>query len=199
MSVPVSSGFLTAVTAGMTVLSLVGSLNAGDAAFEIRPGQRQLFLDDVGIEHKAGLHRTMHKLEKRGGVIHGSLPTENIQTRTAPLWDPDQKLFKTWVFGKHFGRIERLDLIPIIRRHEEFGPAIVRCLREPGWYMGGRERLVRDYVGDTDSQATARLANLALTLAAGKTPLATLGPSDDGSLSLGYDKAASQIDSDERQ
>ena len=99
MSVPVSSGFLTAVTAGMTVLSLVGSLNAGDAAFEIRPGQRQLFLDDVGIEHKAGLHRTMHKLEKRGGVIHGSLPTENIQTRTAPLWDPDQKLFKTWVFG----------------------------------------------------------------------------------------------------
>ena len=107
--------------------------------------------------------------------------------------------FNTWVFGKHFGRIEELDLIPIIRQLDEFGPAIRRCLEEPGWYLEGRARLVSDYVGETDGQATVRLADLALAFAAKKPPPAELGASDHAAMSLGSGRAASQTDSGEGQ
>lgn len=73
--------------------------------------------------------------------------------------------FDTWVLGKHFGRIERLGLAPIIRRSEDFAPAINRCLREPEWYKEQRAMLVRDYVHFTDGCSTQRLVELALRIA----------------------------------
>lgn len=76
-----------------------------------------------------------------------------------------QDYFRTWVFTKHFERIERLGLVPIIRRAEDFAPAIRRCLAEPEWYREQRARLVADYVPFTDGRATERLAELAVHLA----------------------------------
>ena len=73
--------------------------------------------------------------------------------------------FSTWVLGKHFGRIERLDLVPIIRQVEDFAPTIVRCLAEPSWYREQRAQLVRDYVHFTDGRSTERLVDLIVRLA----------------------------------
>ena len=61
-------------------------------------GQRQLFLDDVGIASVDKLTRTMHSPVKRGAVIKPDLPWELcLQTRCAPAWDPGQKRFKLWM------------------------------------------------------------------------------------------------------
>ena len=67
--------------------------------FQVAAGQRELFLDDVGIAEMSNLNRNMHRPEKLGAVIRASKPAKTIQTRMAPLWDPDAKLFKTWVSG----------------------------------------------------------------------------------------------------
>jgi hypothetical protein len=89
-----------------------------------------------------------------------------------PIFHPYQperasNYFSTWVLGKHFGRIERLDLVPIIRDSMEFGSAINRCLREPAWYRSQRAQLVKDYVQFTDGRSTERIVDLALRLANG--------------------------------
>jgi hypothetical protein len=65
--------------------------------FRVRAGQRQLFLDDHGIVKIEGLRRTMHRPAKRGAVIRSPNPEKTIQTRTAPVWDPQAKLYKLWV------------------------------------------------------------------------------------------------------
>jgi hypothetical protein len=77
-----------------------------------------------------------------------------------------QDYFSTWVLGKHFGRIERLNLAPIVRRQEDFAPAIHRYLQDPAWYKEQRAQLVRDYVHFTDGRSIERLVKLALRLAA---------------------------------
>ena len=93
-----------------------------------------------------------------------------------PIFHPYQperakNYFNTWVFGKHFGRIEKLDLVPIIRKVEDFAPAIRRCLEEPGWYREQRARLVGDYIPFTDGRSTERLADLAVRIASnGRLP-----------------------------
>src|SRR5262245_5079840 len=68
-------------------------------AFSVPAGQRQLFLDDYGIESIENLRRTLHRPEKRGAVIRSPNPRQTIQTRTAPVWDPDAQRFKFWVLG----------------------------------------------------------------------------------------------------
>jgi hypothetical protein len=67
--------------------------------------------------------------------------------------------------GQHFGRIEKLDLVPIVREAEAFGPAVARAMQDPGWYREGRKRLVRDYVQFTDGRSTERLARRVVELA----------------------------------
>lgn len=86
-----------------------------------------------------------------------------------PIFHPYQperakEYFSTWVLGKHFGRIERLDLAPIIRRAEDFAPAITRCLEDPAWYREQRAQLVNDYVHFTDGRSTERLVDLIVKL-----------------------------------
>jgi hypothetical protein len=72
--------------------------NAGEAEFEVPAGERQLFMDDLGIAATHNLTRTMHQPGKKGAVIRPDLPWElTLQTRCAPAWDPQQKLFKLWM------------------------------------------------------------------------------------------------------
>jgi len=71
---------------------------AGEAEFEVPAGQRQLFMDDFGIASTHELTRIMHQPAKKGAVIRPDLPWElTLQTRCAPAWDPEQKLFKLWM------------------------------------------------------------------------------------------------------
>lgn len=69
------------------------------------------------------------------------------------------------VFGAHYRRIANLDLVPIVRRREDFAPALARCLSHPEWYAGARRRLARDYVTFTDGRSTDRLVDLFLRTA----------------------------------
>ena len=67
--------------------------------FSVPCDQRQLFLDDVGIERLENLTRTLHQPSKKGAVIRSANPTQTIQTRTAPAWDPEEEVYKFWVIG----------------------------------------------------------------------------------------------------
>ena len=67
--------------------------------FNVPCDQRQLFLDDVGIEHLENLTRTLHQPSKKGAVVRSANPTQTIQTRTAPAWDPEEEVYKLWVIG----------------------------------------------------------------------------------------------------
>ena len=79
----------------------LGSLSvaASEDSRSIPAGQRQLFLDDNAIAKIENLKRTLHQPEKRGAVIRSANPSQTIQTRTAPVWDPEAKHFKLWVMS----------------------------------------------------------------------------------------------------
>ena len=69
-----------------------------DKHFRVPPGERQLFLDDVGVSEIHNLKRTMHPPTKQGAVIPPDRPWETtLQTRCAPAWDPSAKRFKLWM------------------------------------------------------------------------------------------------------
>jgi hypothetical protein len=71
---------------------------AADPAFQVPAGERQLFLDEVGIAHIGNLHRTLHKPNKKGAVIRPTPPYEKIQgVHCAPAWDPQAELWKIWL------------------------------------------------------------------------------------------------------
>ncbi len=72
--------------------------------------------------------------------------------------------FAKVVLGKHFRRIEQLDLAPIVCQPEEYIPAINHCLVEPTWYRTQRAQLVREYVHFTDGRSVERLADLMVRL-----------------------------------
>ena len=67
--------------------------------FRVSLGQRQLFVDDHGVRKIDNLKRTIHQPDKRGAVIRTGNPSQTIQTRTAPVWDPAEKVFKLWVMS----------------------------------------------------------------------------------------------------
>ncbi|MBI1927557.1 hypothetical protein HYR99_25355 [Candidatus Poribacteria bacterium] len=72
------------------------------STFDVPIGQRQLFLDDVGVADIQNLTRTMHQPAKKGAVIRPdpSIGIFSHQVRTAPLWDPDEHAFKLLVHGR---------------------------------------------------------------------------------------------------
>ena len=59
------------------------------SSFAVRLEQRQLFLDDVGVESADKLRKTLHKTDKKGAVVSSLDPTQTIQTRS-PLWDGER-------------------------------------------------------------------------------------------------------------
>ena len=88
------------IRAMLLALSVQSSpLTLAEEALSLPVGQRQLFLDDAAVETIDNLKRTLHQPQKRGAVIRSADPSQTIQTRTAPVWDPEAKLFKLWVLG----------------------------------------------------------------------------------------------------
>lgn len=72
---------------------------AEKAPFLVPTGQRQLFLDDVGLSATNNLKRTMHRPVKKGAVLRPTPPHEVIlQTRSAPAWDEKAGLYKLWLY-----------------------------------------------------------------------------------------------------
>ena len=82
----------TAASSGRTA-------STNDSEFRVPVGQRQLFLDDHGVEKIENLKRTMHQPYKQGAVIRSPKPNQEIQTRSAPFWDPREKVYKLGVFS----------------------------------------------------------------------------------------------------
>lgn len=66
----------------------------------LRPGERQLFLDDFLLADISGVQRVAHSPVKYAGnpVIRPDIPTDGvaIQTRDAPVWDEAEKVWKIW-------------------------------------------------------------------------------------------------------
>lgn len=88
------------VTVAVAELLSTGlQLRSEDAIHEVPTGVRQLFLDDAMIESRDGLDRQVHQPEKRGAVIRAANPTQTIQIRTAPVWDPEAEHYKLWVMS----------------------------------------------------------------------------------------------------
>ena len=84
------------------VVVVIGSeMCAADGAFTVPAGERQLFLDDVGIAKIESLTRTMHQPAKKGAVIRPDYHSgvTSYQTRSAPMWDRDAKVFRYWLHG----------------------------------------------------------------------------------------------------
>lgn len=84
----------------LLALQLNGVASEPDTTPVFQPvvGQRQLFLDDVGIAKRENIVRTMHTPVKRGAVIRPTLPEETaLQTRSAPAWDPVAGVYKLWL------------------------------------------------------------------------------------------------------
>ena len=91
-----ATGFVSAVT--LTVALPRSTACAADPAFQVPADQRQLFLDDMGIAKIGNLKRTMHQPSKKGAVIRPDLDMGETskQTRTAPVWNPERKIFQFW-------------------------------------------------------------------------------------------------------
>ncbi len=100
MSMMLPQNHKCVMAAVLLVLSLESmSVVAAEEARSIPAGQRQLFLEDNAVAKIEHLKRTLHQPEKRGAVIRSANPSQTIQTRTAPVWDPEAKHFKLWVMS----------------------------------------------------------------------------------------------------
>ena len=88
----------TACLLALTVLFAVQGRPAAAGGFAVAAGERQLFLDDVGIAEREHLQRVMHQPAKKGAVIRPdrAAGVHCVQVRTAPVWDPEAGLFKFW-------------------------------------------------------------------------------------------------------
>ena len=77
-------------------LLIVASIAAAESKMEIRPGRKELFLDDHAVARIVNLDRTMHQPEKKGAVFRPNGPTDGIrvQTATAPIWVEAEGVYK---------------------------------------------------------------------------------------------------------
>ena len=85
------------LTSVILCLVLVVDTRADD--FVVPKGQRQLFVDDVGVAKITGLTRRMHSLKKKGAVIRPVIKDKqlSLQTRSPAVWDPVAKVYKFWL------------------------------------------------------------------------------------------------------
>ena len=56
---------------------------------------RKLFLDDGDLASTQGITRTMHPPKKFGPLINGG-----VQSRSAPIWNPEKNLWEWWYMGQ---------------------------------------------------------------------------------------------------
>lgn len=81
-----------------------------DKVYQVEVGERQLFLDDHGIEELHDLQRTLHQPEKRGPVIEPEGDERSIQIRSAPAWHPEVGRYKLWFMCEgNMGLAESVD------------------------------------------------------------------------------------------
>ena len=86
---------LRASVLALMVMWPVASAFAAAPTFAVPAGERQLFLDDVGIAEIENLTRTMHSPAKKGAVIRSDPAKAGaLQIRSAPLWIPEAKAFR---------------------------------------------------------------------------------------------------------
>lgn len=79
-----------------------GSTLAADPDFRVPVGQRQLFLDDQGLDTIEGLKRAMHSPRKLGAVIRPRYfdgQETSIQTRSGPQWDAQLGRYRLWLIS----------------------------------------------------------------------------------------------------
>ena len=63
---------------------------------------RQLFFDDHAIEKKLGVKQTVHPPQKCGPLIRPdhALGQTGIQSRSAPLWNPEKEIWEWWYYDR---------------------------------------------------------------------------------------------------
>jgi hypothetical protein len=95
----------------MLAVALVAALSGSDAgraeeAVRLEPGRRQLFVDDQVVARASGLGRTFHTPVKRGAVLKADRPSDGkyIAAVSAPMWIPDEKLYKLVYETRHRGQ-----------------------------------------------------------------------------------------------
>ena len=85
------------------------------AQIELKPGRKQLFLDDHVVEQVKGLRSTMHQPTKRGAVLKPDIPSDGSRVETygtVPMWVPEERVFKMVYLG-----------FPM-ENHSQIGPAL---------------------------------------------------------------------------
>jgi len=91
------------LSAALAVVSETRGLDrAYYASVTLRPGQRELFLDDYILGDVYRVARVIHPVTKYKGnpVIKADRVTDgkSIQVRTGPSWDEKEKVWKVWYF-----------------------------------------------------------------------------------------------------
>lgn len=91
------------IVSGIVLASaLASNVSAELASFRVEVDERQLFLDDAGIESIDGLQRTMHRPRKLGAVIRPRYLERAegaIQTRSGPQWDAERGVYRLWLIS----------------------------------------------------------------------------------------------------
>ncbi len=80
----------------LTLSTLSIGTGASESAIELKPGGKQLFLDDHVVQSVDGLTRTMHSPEKRGAVLKPDIPSDGcaVAALSAPMWVPEEGVYK---------------------------------------------------------------------------------------------------------
>ena len=72
------------------------------AEFTVSAEQRQLFIDDHGVDTIENLTRTLHQPSKKGAVIRPPLGEKAMQTRSTPHWNEELGRFRVLAVGKWY-------------------------------------------------------------------------------------------------
>lgn len=81
-------------------LRSIGLQPKASSTLALEPGKKFLFVDDRVLGDLNGVTSVLHPPKKYGAVLHADRPWEGtIQTRTAPSWNPEKKIWMLWYFG----------------------------------------------------------------------------------------------------
>ena len=88
---------VTLVLVGFSIAAGSWTLLPAQYIPRVTPEHKQLFVDDHLIGKLVNVERTLHQPTKHPDpMIRPVHPGENfvVQARTAPIWDPEEKLWK---------------------------------------------------------------------------------------------------------
>ena len=113
------------ISSAVLVGALLGTMaTEGGESISIPIRERQLFLDDHLIEETVHLERTVHQPVKKGAVIRPNYTEgeKNVQSRTAPVWDPESQSYKLLVQDKLYSSTDGLHWQVFARRKSKTDP-----------------------------------------------------------------------------